>query len=492
MLMRQQKVEFSFVEFPQQDDFGIDGVLNIFVDNIYQHSNPICQVKGTMNDEDGIIQLSSKDLQDLQNKNTLSIVFGINNTLGDNSQVGYFFPQCENLKNKKVNNFPHFLENSEKSKIELWENIEKFEIERMNKIKQKQNSLDWQNDNKIKFINNFELNNLDYKTLSITHPSQESVEMKIELNFKNQTEAGNWGKDWEKFHTNQKDELQIKKELITNFEQVDGWEIGNTVSRLTIDGIFLGREILWEGEIMFKKSGKNLILNCQTWWSVEQNCLVLESGKFEGFHFRFYLNNQLDPNSQKINGKMKFNVNLKKLQDVVKIDEFYDFWESESENLEIWKKENLHFSFQCNTKPKSLITDLPQREFIKYFAVFKSFFKQELENNEIEIKMPHDYSEEDRIAIFSLGWLVSQFKSKLENFVIWENFEPKEFEKYMNNGKNILIGNSFRGNLPIKTVVFQNKKFNLYGQNCVTRNFDIAQKKVLFEVKKLLLEIQNL
>ena len=100
--------------------------------------------------------------------------------------------------------------------------------------------------------------------------------------------------------------------------------------------------------------------------------------------------------------------------------------------------------------------------------------------------MPHNYSEEDRIAIFSLGWLVRQ-----GNLEYWEVFKPEEFEKYIKNGKSILVGNTFSGNIPIKTVYFQNKKFTLYSQISKVKDFGVNERKNLFEVKSLNLEIQS-
>jgi len=482
-------VEFSFVEFPQQDDFGIDGILNIFVDNVYQNINPICQVKGT---KDERIKIEKKDLEDLKSKNTLSVIFGVNHTFGDNSEIGYFFPQCETLKTKKVSEFPHFLENSEKSKIELWQNIQKFETERINKINQKLNSFDLQNFGKLKLHNDFEF---DAKNSSITHKTQKSVETILQLNLESlsELEQEKWHRDWELFHTNQKDEFQIKKELITVFEQRNGWEIGNTASRLTVDGIFLGREILWTGELMFKKSDKNLVLNCRSWWSVEQNCLVMEYGnqELDDFSFRLYLNNQLIDNVAKISEKILFKIDLKKSKNFVKINEFYSFWESQSENenLEVWMRNSFSFSFLCDLELNDLVKGFPQREIIRYFAACKLFLEQELEENQIEIKMPDTYSEEDKVAIFTLGEIVNKLKSELGNLVVWITFKPEEFTKYVKFQKSLLVGNTFSGNIPIKTVYFQNKKLTLYSQNSKAVDFNITERKILFEFKNLKVEI---
>lgn len=504
MLMKRQKIEFAFVEVPQQDDFGLDGILNIFVDNIYQNINPICQVKGTKNER---IKIEKEDLEDLKSKNTLSVIFGVNNTLGDNSKVGYFFPQCETLKTKKVtkkskiklwetkkvNNFPHFLENTEQSKIEFWQNIQKFEDERMNKINQKLNSLDLQNLGKLKLHNDFEYNTV--KKI-ITHKTQESVKIKIELNFENKTaeENINWQKNLTLFLNNQKDEFQIEKNLITNFEQLDGWVIGNNVSKFTEDGIILCREVLWEGEVMFKKNEKNIVLNCRSWQSVEQNCLVLEYGnqELDDFSFRLYLIGYSGDNS-KISEKIEFKTDPRKSKNLLKINEFYSFWESQSENenLEIWMRNNFSFGFLCDLKLNGLVKGFPQREIIEHFAIFKSIFAGELEENNVEIKMPDDYSEEDKVAICELGEIVNKLKPELENLVVWRTFETEEFEKYVNHQKSVLVGNSFREKLPIKAVVFQNKKFTLYSQISKVKDFDVNERKILFEVKSLNLEIQS-
>ncbi len=40
-------VEFIFVEIPQQFDFGLDGLLNIFCKDEFQPITPFVQVKGT-------------------------------------------------------------------------------------------------------------------------------------------------------------------------------------------------------------------------------------------------------------------------------------------------------------------------------------------------------------------------------------------------------------------------------------------------------------
>lgn len=190
-------VEFIFVEIPQQFDFGLDGLLNIFCKDEFQPITPFVQVKGTntakksesKKKNGGIlgykIDISDQEWYELKNRHELVILIGVNTKT---EEVYYVFPKFEEKPESwYLHNFPaeNKLEPNQESKQNLFQKIQYFQGEIAKQNQREGNSIALSKGENFPLVNGFEAE-ITSSGLSVIHKDKEygAVELNLSSKFK--------------------------------------------------------------------------------------------------------------------------------------------------------------------------------------------------------------------------------------------------------------------------------------------------------------------
>jgi hypothetical protein len=310
------EVEFSFVETPQQHDFGIDGYLQIFENNqATLNIVPYCQVKTTTENN---ITFTETDFNNLKECSSLVILFAIFNSFSEKPIVGYYFPQF-NDRIMNINKIPNYICCTYDSKKLLLENIKKYQHELNNRILIKQNIKNWEMGTSLKHADLgdgfFAVKNIlgDDKVIS-TAP----VKGKIRIE---KTKA----KEFERLIN-----LKVDKVILdSGITKIDFGKFGeynkinyNGLDKKSIGGIFKNY-IPKSMEITFVRENKILSQIVECYSSIEFNCTIAAT-PLENFNALFDF--EIRVHSDGCYSGLKFYPRfdrMKKLENVAEVYEFF-------------------------------------------------------------------------------------------------------------------------------------------------------------------------
>jgi hypothetical protein len=412
------RIEFAFVEIPQQHDYGLDGFLNIFDKKKFQNITPFVQVKGTNTEIKNKtktlgykISISVAEWNDLKSKKELSILIGINTKT---REVRYVFPKFEDKPTSLyLQNFPHTLDNNQQSKKDLWQKIKEFQAKITTENQQELNSISLSKGKNIPLINGFEAKITD-SGLAIVHAGSKAVNINLSSKFKDPEEKKEFREQFTLYGMGLKDKIIFPKDKITNLEQLNGWELGDQAESLAGDIVF-SRPPYYTGPILLQTNSNPIELDANYYFSVESQSMVIESilSKDEAC-FWFHIDSK---------GCFSYQINRNKISSPLKLFSIYGFLNSlSSEEVTVKLKKGFGFKEIYTFKVDEIIPKEIDYDLLRCFAEVESAFSNTLLEKNIQLNLPEKHNESDRKAICVLGLTLNN----MEFYVVFEDKDQYE------------------------------------------------------------------
>jgi hypothetical protein len=437
--------EFSFVELPQQHDFGIDGILNIFENNIISRIFPICQVKAT---KDDYITFTKEDYEELQKNHSLIILFAVNKSFSNKPKVGYYFPQFQEHF-RTVSKFPYFISCTKKSKKELLENIIKYNEELNNKIARNINSeksLKGGDLSKVELNDGWVMDHIKDKNYGFSNDKLDNFNMNFNMSFPlEDTIAKDQSENLKLFFQLKKDEVEIDIKYLTKFDpsiSMPFMDFKNAKCGKTI----LKQPILREFILILDIGGKTIRQKVETFQSIEKNCLILRTASdIVKPTFKITIETL---NSTSIHFELV-------RENITRIDEIFNIYSFLNSNGVLGFYEEKEYGkellFETNEfHSMNHLIDLEHFEVIKKIYLLDKFYSNELKSFGIELSYPFSkYSNDDMLNLLALS----------------ENLEKPTFFVKPNNNElitpELLFNNTFYSNGVYRIFTIQNKTIKL-------------------------------